>query len=347
MNKKARHMTNKVLLTGASGFIGKHTLLRLLQEGYEVVGTVRTAQKADLVKKLMAKHGADTAKLSFELLDLTKDDGWNDVVSGCRYVQHIASPFPLKPSKDREALVPPAKEGALRVLNAAIKADVERYVFTASVVSMMHSPERPAHSVITEQSWTDPEWNKLTAYIVSKTRAELAVWEQAEKADYKQAVTSIHPGLVLGPALDRTIGTSLEVIKMFLQGKYPALPKANIPIVDVRDVAQLHLLAQENAKTGGRRLLAADKTLSLVQIASILKKQFPDNKKIPRLALPDPVVRFASLFDPSLKALIPDLGRLNKTDTQYVKELTGHELYPSQQAVTDAAKSLYNNHILP
>ena len=142
-------MSDKVLLTGASSFIGKHILLSLLQQGYRVVGTVRTAEKADQVKKLMMRLGGDVSSLSFELLDLTKEDGWQDAAQGCRYIQHIASPFPMKPAKDREALVPVARDGALRVLNAAITADVERFIFTASVVSMMYNKERNDGSAIT------------------------------------------------------------------------------------------------------------------------------------------------------------------------------------------------------
>ncbi len=339
-------MTDKVLLTGASGFIGKHLLLQLLGKGFHVVGTVRTAEKADLVKKLMENKGADTSRLSFELLDLTKDDGWEDVAKGCRYIQHIASPFPLKPSKDREALVPAAKEGTLRVLNAAIKSGAERYIFTASIVSMMHDPKRSNDSLITEQSWTDPEWDILTAYVISKTRAEKAVWSRAEQTGYRQAVTSIHPGLVLGPSLDSTIGTSLEIIRQFLAGKYPAVPRTAIPIVDVRDVAHLHVLSQSKPQTAGRRLLAADKSLTLIQISNILRKQFPDNRRLPRLTLPDFMVRAAALLNPSLKSVIPDLGRTNHTDTAYVTELTGHTFISSREALETAAQSLYDFNIL-
>ncbi len=339
-------MAQKVLLTGASGFIGKHILLALLKRDYQVIGTVRSAQKADKVKKLMERLGADTTRLSFEQLDLTKDEGWEDIAKGCDYVQHIASPFPFAPAKDRESLVPVARDGALRVLKAAIKADAKHFVFTASIVSMMHNKERSDASVLGEKDWTDPEWDILTAYTVSKTRAEQAIWKHAEKAGYSNAVTSIHPGLVLGPSLDETIGTSLEVIKGFLKGKYPLIPKVSLPVVDVRDVAELHILAMLKENTGERRLLAADKTLSFMEIATILKKQYPTNWKLPKVTLPDLMIKHSTWFDPALKALIPDLGRENKTDTDYVTDLTGHQFRPSSQAVCDAADSLYSNHIL-
>ncbi len=339
-------MTGKVLVTGASGFISKHVLKSLLNQNYSVVGTVRSAQKADDVKALMEKLGVDTAKLSFEILDLNKDDGWDDVAKGCDYVQHLASPFPSTPSKDREALVPTAKGGALRVLKAAIKAEAKRFIVTASVASMMYNENRAPATPFSEQDWSNPEWELVTSYIISKTRAEKAIWDHAEAEGYSQHVTSIHPGLVFGPALDHTIGTSLELIKKLLKGNYPIVPDITLPIVDVRDVADLHLLAMTTQNVGNRRLIAVDASLSMMKIGQVLKNKYPNKWLLPSLILPDILIKPTTLYDSGLKVLLPDIGRPNKADTQYVKDLTGIKFRSSRKAIEDAAQSLYNHNIL-
>ena len=340
-------MTEKVLLTGINGFIARHIALTLLREGYSVRGTIRKASDADAVRKVLSNNGADVSRLEFAEVDLGKDAGWVDAVVGCEYVQHVASPFPIEQPRDREALVPAARQGALRVLDASFKADVQRIVFTSSMVAMMYRPGRPHQLKVTEEDWTDPEWRALSAYIVSKTRAEEAVWQWADRYGWRERLTIINPGFVLGPALDRRIGTSLNVIQLIMEGAYPALPPVYFPVVDVRDLATLHVKAMTAPDVETRRLIGAGETVSFSDMGRILKEAFPDRaRKIPSGELPSFFVRFLSNFDRTLKSVTADLGVVPHAESSYVTELTGVTFRPARESVVSAAQSLIDNGIV-
>ena len=182
-------MSGKVLLTGISGFVAKHVAIELLNSGFEVLGTVRNKNSIDQTKKTLEENNVSTDKLSFIELDLLRDDGWNEAAKGCKYIIHVASPFPLKVSNDRESLTPAAKDGTLRVLNAGINADVEHIVKTSSIVCMYRKPNRTNPYTFGENDWTDLEWNKTTDYFVSKTRAEIAAWDLMQRNGIKNKLT--------------------------------------------------------------------------------------------------------------------------------------------------------------
>jgi len=334
-------MNETVLITGISGFIAKHVALDLLKAGYTVRGTVRREAKAEAVRETLAKAGAPTDKLSFVVADLGAPEGWDEAVEGADYIQHIASPFPLQQPRDREALVPAARDGAVRVFELGLGAGAKRIVVTSSMVAMTYWANRPSPVTIEENSWTDPDWSALSAYIVSKTRAEKALWERAETLDAENRLAVVNPGFVLGPTLDATLGTSIEVIKLFMTGAYPAVPKVHYPVVDVRDLAQIHVRAMESEDCGGRRLMATGETLSMLEMAKTLRAACPDfAKKIPTRELPNFMVKLVSNFDRSLKAVIPDLGVVPNPKNSYVTDLTGVTFRPSREAVADAGTSL-------
>lgn len=332
-------MADKVLVTGISGFIAKHVALQLLQEGYEVRGTVRALNKADQVKRSLDEAGADISRLSFAAADLISDKGWDEAVDGCAGIMHVASPFPTTQPRDRHALTPAARDGALRVVKAGKNAN--HIVMTSSMVAMMYRANRPEVVTITEDDWTDIDWGPLSAYVVSKTAAEQAAWDLAVAGGFKHRLTAVNPGLVLGPPMDDDIGASLDVVRLFMKGAYPALPPAFLPVVDVRDVAALHVKALETPETGGRRLIAAAETLSLKEVADILRETFPDYaKKIPNRVLPAWAVRLAANFDRSLASILPDLEVSPQADNDYVRSLTGVTFRPAREAVIEAAKAL-------
>ena len=340
-------MQEQVLITGISGFIAKHIALKLLQHGYSVRGTLRTAARADEVRRCLEAHGADPSGLDFIEADLGSDAGWREAAKDCAFIHHVASPFPMKQPRDRESLVPEARQGTLRVLEAARAADVNRIVMTSSMVAMMYRANRPAEMFVRETDWTDPSWDKLSAYIVSKTRAEIAAWDWAAEKDWKLRLTTINPGFVMGPALDAKTGTSLDVIKLFFQGAYPAMPPVCYPIVDVRDLAELHLRAMTAEDAGGRRLIGAGGTLSLSEMGQILRNAFPDYaKKIPTRTLPVFLVRLLAIFDRALKSVIPDLGVKPVADNAYVANLTGVSFKPAPDAVRAAGQSLINHSLV-
>lgn len=338
-----------VLITGIGGFIARHVAQQCLAAGYRVRGTVRSAAKAEPLRELFAhQSGATNAgnlPLEFVEADLTRDAGWAEAMAGCRFVLHVASPFPLDNPGDREALVPAAMGGTLRVLDAALAADVERVVLTSSVVSMMYRAGRPARFTFSEGDWTDPEWAPLTAYQVSKTRAEAAAWQRTTDAGARERLVTVNPGLVLGPSLGSGVGASLEVIEMLMRGKYPAVPPLAFPIVDVRDVAALHVAALTVADVGGRRLLAASDTMSLKEIARTLKDALGRRaRKVPLLELPAFMVRSMAALDPALRAAQTDLGVRSVADARYVTELTGLTPRPAREAVTAAGVTVADVH---
>ena len=340
-------MSELVLLTGINGFIAKHIALQLIKKGYRVRGTIRKPDHEGSVRKTLISHGADVSGLHFVLADLNQDSGWNEALEGVDYVQHVASPFPIEQPRDREALVPAAREGVLRVLNASKDAQVKRIVVTSSMVAMMYRANRPKQLEVDETDWTDPEWGKLSAYIVSKTRAEKAAWKWAEEHNWKDKLTVVNPGLVLGPGLDSRIGTSLNVIQLIMEGAYPAVPGVHFPVVDARDLAELHLKAMIVPKIGGRRLIGAGDTLSMKEMGALLKKAYPARaKKIPTASLPDFFVRILSNFDRALRSVTPDLGVVPFMNSRYVTELTGVTFRNPEESVKAAAQSLLDNGVV-
>lgn len=333
-------MADLVLLTGVSGFIAKHVALQLLSAGYAVRGTVRDLSRADAVRATLAAHGADTSALSFVAADLETDRGWKEAAAGCRFVQHVASPFPLEQPKGREDLVPAAREGALRVVGAALDAGAERVVMTSSMVAMMYRAGRPKRVSVSESDWTDPDWAAATPYIISKTRAEQAVWAFADKRNARERIVAVNPGFVLGPLLDADAGTSLAALSMVLRGAYPAVPPVHFPVVDVRDLAAVQVKAM-TAACGGRRLIASGETWSMAQMAREMRAAHPDRaKKIPTAELPRPMVSVVALFDRALGTLRGDLGVVPVAEADYVTALTGVRFRPAADAVRSASTSL-------
>jgi dihydroflavonol-4-reductase len=206
---------------------------------------------------------------------------------------------------------------------------------------MMYRANRPPVVTIGENDWTDIDWPPLSPYVVSKTSAETEIWDMATGGGFKHRVTTINPSLVLGPPLDDDIGASLDVIRLFMNGAYPAIPPASFPIVDVRDVAALHVKALETPETGGRRLIASADTLSLKAVADILREAFPDRaKKIPSAVLPAWLVRVLAAFDRNLASITPDLGVEPQADAAYVTALTGVRFRPAREAILAAATAL-------
>ncbi len=334
-------MSDTVLVTGLSGFIASHVVQKLLEQGYKVRGTVRNADKGEAVKtKIIKAAKASPDQLELVEADLGYDDGWADAVKDCRFIQHIASPFPFEAPDNREALVPEARAGAQRVLEHGLSAGAERIVMTSSMVAMMGQPGRGRHMKVTEQDWSDPDWKPLTAYPVSKTRAEQSAWAYVNAQNLKDRLTTVCPGLVFGPDSFGNAGASLAIIKAILNGEYPRVPKLAYPIIDVRDCAAIHVKAMAATGAGGRRLIAAGQTLWFKEIAAILRAEYPQMKKLPKGELPNFVFKLLARFDTRVKGILPDLGVYHEADTNYVCTMTQVMPRPAKEAVLAAAQSL-------
>ena len=209
-------MSDTILVTGLSGFIASHVAAKLLDKGYNVRGTVRNLNKGGRIVDALKAAGHNTGNLELVEADLKSDAGWKEAVQGCRFIQHIASPFPIEAPREREALVPEARAGAMRVIEQGLGAGAERIVMTSSLVAMVGQKGRGAKMLVTEDDWSDPDWKALGAYAVSKTRAEKAVWDYAKSHDLQGRVTCVNPGLVFGPDSFNNSGASLELIKLCL-----------------------------------------------------------------------------------------------------------------------------------
>ena len=336
-------MTDRVLVTGVSGFIASHVTERLLAKGYNVRGTVRNKVKGQKIVEALAANGSDVSKLELVEADLGADAGWEEAVKECRYIQHIASPFPLEAPSDREALVPEARAGAMRVIEHGLGAGAERIVMTSSMTSMMGQKGRGARMLVKEDDWSDPDWKPLTAYPVSKTRAEKSAWGYVKAQKLEDKLTTICPGLVLGPDSYQNGGASLGLIKAMFEGDFPRTPKIAYPIVDVRDCAAIHVAAMMAKDAGGRRLMAASETLWFSKVGDILRGAYPQYSKLPKGDLPNIVVRLVSLFDDRVKGILPDLGTFHEADSAYVSSITRVLPRPAKESILAAAESLIAN----
>ena len=335
-------MADKVLLTGISGWIAKHTAIELLNSGYEVLGTFRNNTLIDQTKETISEH-APIDNLSFVELDLLKDDGWNEAAQGCKYVMHIASPFPYKVSNNRDSLLAPAVDGTLRVLNAGINANVDQIIKTSSIVAMFRKPNRSNPYTFGENDWTDENWTKgVTDYFLSKTKAERLAWELMQSKGLKNKLTTICPGGVFGNALDKKGGTSIEYVRQFLKGKFPAAPKWGVLISDVKDVAKAHVACiDNNNNVGGRRLIVGKDVKTLIELSQIMAEAMPEYaKKLPKRHLPNFMVKLFSYLDSSAKTMIPDLEITMQTDVSYAEDLLGLKFNPAKGCISETAKSV-------
>jgi len=331
---------DRVLVTGISGFIASHVAAKLLDQGYQVRGTVRNLNKGQRIIEALKSAGHATDNLELVEADLNSDKGWPEAVKGCRYIQHIASPFPLETPNDREALVPAARAGAQRVLENGFSAGAERIVMTSSMISMAGQPNRPKHFIVTESDWTDPDWAPLQAYAVSKARAEISAWAYVESQGLKDRFVTVNPGAVLGPDLFDNGGASLEMIQMFLDREMPMMPKVSYPIVDVRDCAAIHVAAMTKPEASGRRLMAAGQTLWIKDIADVIRAEYPQMKGLPKVVAPNWLLRIVAKFDKRLKIIVADLGIFQEADSGYVTTLTGVVPRFAKEAVLASVESL-------
>ena len=334
-------MNNKVLLTGVSGWIAKHTAIELLNSGYEVLGTVRNDSLIEQTKETISKY-APIDNLSFVELDLLKDDGWNEAAQGCKNIMHLASPFPFKVSNNRNSLLAPAVDGTLRVINAGLNANVEQFIVTSSIAAMFRKPVRSNPYSFGENDWTDENWKEgVNDYFLSKTKAEKAAWELMESKGLKNKLTMINPGGVFGDALDKKGGTSIEYVRQFMKGKFPATPKWGILISDVKDVAKAHVACIGNTKVGGRRLIVGKEIKKLIELSQIMAEAMPEYaKKLPKKELPNFMVKLFSYLDSSAKTMIPDLEIVMQTDTSYAEDLLGLKFNPAKGCISETAKSV-------
>lgn len=338
-------MTDTVLLTGISGFIAKHCAVKLLNAGYAVRGSLRSPTRQDEVRTAIRPHLTSPkmeANLDFVSLDLTSDDGWAEAAKGVVAILHTASPFPISQPKDENDLIRPAVDGTLRVMRAAKAAGVNRVILTSSIVSVMQGGGQKTY---TEADWLDPNAPGTSAYAKSKVMAERAAWDFVKTDAPGIALTTINPGFVVGPPLDAEYGSSVAVIKRFLSGKDPMMPAIGLPTVDVRDVAEMHLRALQRPDTAGKRYLAAAGSLWFAEMGKAMKAAFPD-RRIPTRVAPNFILRVLALFDSELRAILPQLGIIERVDNIRAITEMGMTFIPADQAVIASARYLVDHKLV-
>lgn len=328
-----------VLVTGGSGFIAVHIILKLLNQGYCVRTTLRSLSRQDEVKSMLAQGGAtDFANLEFIQADLTSDKNWKEAATGATYVIHVASPTPVTLPDDGNEMVKIAVDGVLRVMKAAKVAGVKRVVLTSASGAVL-AGHKSRSKLFTEEDWTDLTGN-IHAYQRSKTMAELAAWDFSKKENLE--LSAVNPVAVMGPILGKDFSHSNQIIRMMLTGKMPFLLKTGSDYVDVRDVADLHLLAMTRAEAAGERFLATtSENLTYKEEAKILQKHLGSAaKKVSSREMPNFLVRFLALFIKSLRMPATFLGKSTACSNAKAKNLLGWQPRSAEEAIVATAKSM-------
>jgi dihydroflavonol-4-reductase len=333
-------MTETILLTGISGFIAKHVALKLLNAGYAVRGTIRSAKRADEVRAAIKPHLTDPSaldRLTFAAADLESDTGWADAMAGITAVIHTASPFPIAQPKDEQVLIRPAVEGTRRVLMAAKAAGITRVILTSSTVAIV---DEGVHGPQNEDNWCNLDAPGTSAYAKSKTLAEQEAWRIAKAEGL--LLTTINPGFVVGPPIDANYGSSIGVVKRFLKGRDPMLPKIGFAMVDVRDVAELHLRALQRPATAGNRYAAVAGSMWMPDMGATLKAAYPTRRIATRTA-PRFLLRILSMFDPAIRSILPSLGIIHDVSGARAVADMGITFTTPQDALRASADWLVKN----
>ena len=332
----------RVLVTGGSGFLGVHCIARLLQRGYDVRTTIRSPGREADVRAMLSRAGVDPGdRLEFAFADLSRDEGWRQAVQGCAFVLHVASPLPQVQPANADELIVPAREGTLRVLEAARHAKVRRVVLTSSFAAIGYG-HPPTIEIFTEENWTD-EKMVVTPYIRSKTIAERAAWDFIRREGNAIELAVINPVVIFGPVLGPDYSASISLVRSMLEGRVPALPRLMFGIVDVRDVADLHIAAMTAPQAAGERFLAvADDFMPMNEIAQTLKDALgTDASRVSTRVLPDWMVRCAALFNTMARqAAGPELGRVKNARSEKARRVLGWKPRSREEAIVASARSL-------
>ncbi len=330
-----------VLVTGGSGFIAGHCILRLVDAGHSVRATVRSLAREDRVRATLTGAGLTGGeRLEFVVADLLSDHGWASAMHGVDAVLHVASPVAPGHVANEDDVIVPAREGTLRVLQAARDAGIRRVVLTSAFHAVAWGHPHDDH-VFTEADWTVVDGPGVDAYGKSKTLAERAAWDFAKAAPTPELVT-ILPVAVMGPALGGEVSGANAIVKRLLDGAMPGIPNVFLPIVDVRDVASAHVLAMETPAAAGQRfVISSSPAMPMSQVASILHAELGSAaRKVPTRRLPDVLIRLGARFNPELRSVAPDLGYARRASNAHARDVLGWTPRASREAVVAAGRSL-------
>jgi dihydroflavonol-4-reductase len=339
-------MAQTVLVTGGTGYIAGELIGQLLARGWTVRTTVRDPAQAE--PRLRQRFPDAGERLAVFAADLLADDGWAEAVAGCTHVVHLASPFPASVPKNEDELVRPAREGTLRALRFARDAGVRRFVHTSSAAAIAYGQPRDKTD-FDESDWTDPDAPGVQPYIKSKTLAERAAREWITDEGEDIAYCSINPVAVLGPVHDADFASSVELVSRLLAGQVPAIPDIGFGVVDVRDVAALHVLALEAADdlVGGERFAASAGFVWMADIAALLRSRLgPAARRVPRHRMPTWLLRLMALFSPTIRLVAGGAGQVKRLSSAHAQERLGWTVRPVDQTLLDTAHSLIERGVI-
>ncbi len=336
-------MAGTVLVTGGTGYIAGFLIKQLLDEGWVVHATMRNLSREAELRPML---GGTPDTLRFFAADLTHDSGWAEAVAGCSHVAHVASPFNAKAPRHEDALIVPAREGVLRALRYAAEAGVGRFVQTSSIAAVAYGHGKGVHR-FTESDWTNLNGSGVHAYVKSKTIAERAAREWVARHGGAMEFVSINPSAVLGPVWSSDFSASIEIVRQLLGGLLPGCPDLGFGVVDVRDVADLHVRALNAPGIAGERFIATGPFMKLIDVARILKAGLGEQaRKVPTRSLPNWLVRAAALFNPMIRQITGELGNVRDADATHARNVLGWTARLPEQTIMDCAKSLIERGIV-
>jgi dihydroflavonol-4-reductase len=326
------------LVTGASGFVALHLIDRLLARGHRVRGTLRRREREPALRQALAQRDPGGERLEFVEATLESDAGWDAATAGVEGVFHVASPVPGRVPLVDASFVGPARDGTLRVLEAARRAGVRRVVLTSSVAAIT-SGHAVRSAPFTEADWSLAD--RAQPYEKSKTVAERAAWEFSAAHPAGPELATVNPSFVLGPLLVAERSPSLDIVRNLVERRQPGVADLHFGIVDVRDVAEAHWLAMIRPEAKGQRFLCNTEVLSHAEIAGLLAAQLgPRGLRIPTRRLPSWFVRAVGLFDPTVRFVVPRLGKRKELDSSKLRSTLGWEPRPVAETLRDTAESL-------
>ena len=326
----------KVLVTGASGFIGLHCIAQLLQAGYQVRGSLRSRARESEIRNALSKVVNAEIRLEICELDLLKDDGWDDAVSGCDYVMHVASPLLDREPKDQDEIIRPAHEGLMRAVKSSVRNKVKRFVMTSSFSAVGYGHVK---DVFDESHWTDTT-QKIGAYNKSKAIAEKAMWDYLDslKDEEKIEAVAINPTLVIGASLSDDVGTSNIFLQKMLDGSYPVVPKVHFGYVTVKDTAKAHVAAMTHPHASGKRFILAERCMWLYEVNKILR--IHGYKKAPIRQAPNLLMKFLALFNNEASAIAGFVGKTKFTNSENAKNILKFSFENVEIGILEIAQQL-------
>ena len=327
---------DKVLVTGASGFIGLHCIAQLLQAGYQVRGSLRSRARESEIRNALSKVVNTENRLEICELDLLKDDGWDEAVSGCDYVMHVASPLLDREPKDQDEIIRPAHEGLMRAIKSSVRNKIKRFVMTSSFSAIGYGHVK---DVFDESHWTDTT-QKIGAYNKSKAIAEKAMWDYLDslKDEEKIEAVAINPTLVIGASLSDDVGTSNIFLQKMLDGSYPVVPKVHFGYVTVKDTAKAHVAAMTHPHASGKRFILAERCMWLYEVNKILRKH--GYKKAPIRQAPNLLMKFLALFNNEASAIAGFVGKTKFTNSENAKNILKFSFENVEVGILEIAQQL-------